>query len=75
MFIENIYLFHKYFDTRIRSREKLIIFKQIVIQKKKEENNVMMLFIYTHQFNSNFKIWQQYQISSFNGLEFVEDLV
>lgn len=56
MCIENIYLFHKCFDTRIRSREKLIIFKQIVIKKKKEENNVMMLFIYTHQFNSNFKI-------------------
>lgn len=36
--------------------------------KKKEENNVMMLFIYTHPVNSNFKIWQQYQISSFNGI-------
>lgn len=28
----------------------------------------MMLFIYTHPVNSNFKIWQQYQISSFNGI-------
>lgn len=57
MFIENIYLFHKCFDTRIRSREKLMILKQIVIQKKKkEENNVMMLFIYTHPVSSNFKI-------------------
>lgn len=56
MYIENIYLFHKCFDTRIRSREKLMILKQIVIQKKKEENNVMMLFIYTHTVNSNFKI-------------------
>lgn len=37
-------------------------------KKKKEENNVMMLFIYTHPVNSNFKIWQQYQISSFNGI-------
>lgn len=55
MYIENIYLFHKCFDTRIRSREKLMILKQIVIQKK-EENNVMMLFIYTHPVNSNFKI-------------------